>query len=52
MGLKDQVMALQWIQENIRKFAGDPNRVTLFGAGDGASAVQLLMLSPSTKGTS
>jgi len=50
MGLKDQVMALQWIQENVRKFGGDPNRVTVFGAGDGASAVQLLMLSPSTTG--
>jgi len=50
MGLKDQVMALQWIQTNIRKFGGDRNRVTIFGSGDGATSVHLLMLSDLTKG--
>ena len=43
-------MALQWVQDNIRKFGGDPKKVTLFGQGSGAIAVHLLMLSPMGKG--
>lgn len=43
-------MALQWVQENIRKFAGDPKRVTIFGQGSGAISVHLLMMSPLSKG--
>lgn len=48
--MKDQVLALEWVQENIRKFGGDPKKVTLFGQGSGAIAVHLLMLSPMGKG--
>ena len=49
-GIMDQVAALHWIQENINKFGGDHNNVTLFGQGYGASFVNILMMSPMAKG--
>lgn len=48
--MKDQVMALKWIQSNIRNFNGDPNNVTLLGFSAGGASVQYLMLSPLAKG--
>jgi carboxylesterase type B len=49
-GLKDIVMALKWIQNNVAKFGGDPSNVTIFGTSTGASAVHLLVLSPMASG--
>ena len=45
-GLMDILKALEWIQEHIAVFDGNPNEVTLVGIGSGAAAVALLILSP------
>ncbi|XP_024868450.1 esterase FE4-like isoform X1 [Temnothorax curvispinosus] len=49
-GLKDQVAALKWIKENIKAFGGDPNNITVFGVSAGSTCINLLMLSPLSKG--
>jgi carboxylesterase type B len=51
-GLKDQVMALRWVQQNIKQFGGDPGNVTIFGQSSGGASVQYHMLSPMSKGGS
>ncbi|GBP64398.1 Esterase FE4 [Eumeta japonica] len=49
-GLKDQVVALRWIQRNIRAFGGDPDSVTISGYSAGGISVGLHMLSPMSRG--
>ena len=48
--LRDLVMALQWVRDNIEVFGGDPDNVTIFGESAGAHAVATLLAVPDAKG--
>ncbi|KAH8327058.1 hypothetical protein KR074_001377 [Drosophila pseudoananassae] len=49
-GLKDQNMALRWVQRNIRYFGGDPSSVTIFGQSAGGVAAHMHLWSPRSRG--
>ena len=48
--LRDIVMALRWVRDNIAMFGGDPDNVTIFGESAGAHAVSTLLAVPDAKG--
>ena len=48
--LRDLVMALRWVRDNIAEFGGDPGNVTIFGESAGAHAVATLLAVPDAAG--
>jgi len=43
-GLKDMLLALRWVKDNIAAFGGNPDRITVFGQSAGAVAIHMLLL--------
>jgi para-nitrobenzyl esterase len=50
VGMLDLMLALQWVQDNIAAFGGDPGRVMLFGQSGGGAKIATLMAMPQAKG--
>ena len=46
----DMIQGLEWVRDNIARFGGDPNRVTIFGESAGGINVFSLLISPRAKG--
>ena len=50
VGIRDIVDSLEWIQDNIEVFGGEPDNVTVFGQSGGGAKVLALMTTPDAKG--
>lgn len=49
-GLRDQVLALEWVRDHVADFGGDPADVTALGSSAGAYSVAHLMVSGAAAG--
>ena len=48
-GLMDQILALKWTRDNIARFGGDANNITVFGQSAGSMDTSMLMTTPLAK---
>jgi para-nitrobenzyl esterase len=49
-GMLDLVASLEWIRDNVSRFGGDPNNVTIMGESGGGSKVSTLMAMAAAEG--
>ena len=49
LALRDQILALEWIQESIKYFGGDPDKVTIAGEWDFICGIYLSLESYKTQ---
>ena len=49
-GVLDQILALEWVRDNIAAFGGDPDDVTIGGQSAGGASVMALLGSPRARG--
>ena len=49
-GTLDAIRGLQWVQNNIKQFGGDPDNVTVFGESAGGFNTLAMMASPLAEG--
>lgn len=50
LALRDVLLALRWVRDNVEAFGGDPERVTVFGESAGAGLVTTLLATPAADG--
>ena len=50
VGMLDIVAALRWVRQNISRFGGNPDNVTIFGESGGGGKVGTLLCMPQAKG--
>lgn len=48
--LEDQLLALEWVHDNIDSFGGDPGNITIMGESAGGASVLTMMCAPSAHG--
>lgn len=50
LGVSDMVLSLEWVRDNISKFGGDPENVTIMGQSGGGTKVTALASAPAAEG--